>query len=341
MKFKMNRFALFLTSVVLAVTALSCIDEDSALSNDSAEQAINVSTSVEALDGEGLLAQGRLTDSDSEYAIVPGGFRVHKSCIHEVPGGAFIDKDGTVSVDGNVLRKLSPCRYARKPLLKQKGNVPTVNGWIEASYVYAPYNANGSWFSQIGVNFTVPAAPTSQEGQIVYLFPGLEPSAGNAILQPVLQWGVGSMNGGGYSWGMSSWYIPPTGSVVYSPLQPVNVGDTITGYVYQTGSACGVAGTNCRWVASWSVNGGSVPSTQYIWVWSPVAYSLAFLGALEAYNLNSCAGLPSSGSTTFSLISLYQPGAAPAVTWNAWVPGGTPWCSYSVNNTGNNAVFNY
>jgi len=57
--------------------------------------------------------------------------------------------------------------------------------------------------------WTVPSNP-SDNGALIYLFNGIEPSNFSAILQPVLQYGSNGAFGGNY-WVIASWYVGNSG----------------------------------------------------------------------------------------------------------------------------------
>lgn len=321
-------------AVLYCVTA--CTDElDVGPDGDLAAEALE----PEDDDSELTLARSD-ADLGEDYVRTPFGRIVHRSCVHEVPDGATIDADDQVFVDGHYERQLPRCEF---PVRQER----TINGWVAYSALISPPNPWGfNWFKQITVDFTVPQAPAVNSGQLIYLFPGLEPTTGASILQPVLQYGVGGAAGGGYSWAMANWYVTSGGSYVHSPLVGVAAGDVIHGAVYRTSETpCGVAGTNCRWVVSYGVNGAPV-GNKYIWLQTPDRYDWAFQGALEVYNLSNCNQLPQT-DTTFTRGTLYQPG--PTVdgtivvngTFSETVLGGTPSCSYDVDNFANGTVIEY
>ncbi|MBV9834812.1 MAG: hypothetical protein JO055_10415 [Alphaproteobacteria bacterium] len=85
-------------------------------------------------------------------------------------------------------------------------------GWIGTAAWKYP---GASKFTRFEASYAVPAAPASSDGQIIFIFNGLEslpppPASGTAaaplppaILQPVLQW---TEDG----WAVRSWYVPAT-----------------------------------------------------------------------------------------------------------------------------------
>ena len=62
--------------------------------------------------------------------------------------------------------------------------------------------------SRLTTEWTVPPAPATQNGQTIFLFPGIQNST--MIYQPVLQWGPSAAGGGNY-WAVASWYVDGQG----------------------------------------------------------------------------------------------------------------------------------
>jgi len=103
------------------------------------------------------------------------------------------------------------------------------SGWITyASHCCNPrdilYNFSTTW--------EVPPAPATDNGQTLFLFPGIEPASYETILQPVLQWGCSAAGGGPY-WSIASWYVG-NGTALYTPLIEVDAGTSLTGTMRNT-----------------------------------------------------------------------------------------------------------
>jgi hypothetical protein len=107
-------------------------------------------------------------------------------------------------------------------------------GWIE--YVQWT-NDTGEPIASFSSTWVVPTAPASDDGQIVYLFNGLQHSSdGPFILQPVLQWGA-SPAGGGNFWSITNWFVDGQGGLAIfanNPLVRVNQGDVLQGIMTLT-----------------------------------------------------------------------------------------------------------
>src|SRR5208282_1418503 len=71
-------------------------------------------------------------------------------------------------------------------------------------------------YGKIAATWIVPPSPTSDDGQILYFFPGLEDMSNViSIVQPVLQWGNNGIFGGRY-WLVASWNCCINGTTWYS-----------------------------------------------------------------------------------------------------------------------------
>src|SRR5437773_2413035 len=57
--------------------------------------------------------------SEQQYVTLPGGVRVHPSCVVEVEADATIESDGTVVRADGTRRTLSPCAF---PTLDARGS---------------------------------------------------------------------------------------------------------------------------------------------------------------------------------------------------------------------------
>jgi len=252
--------------------------------------------------------------------------------VHEAPSGATVGRNGDVLVSGRVFAHHEPCKFPKLDQLE----APTTNGWVEWGATTAHANAWGfSWFSAMTGDMQVPTNPT-MNGGLVYFFFSLEPLVGNAILQPVLQWGN---NGGfgGNNWNIASWYVDTsTNTVLYSTPASVPVGDVIHGGIWW-GNGCTNAGV-CDWVIGADANSGV---NSYLNLFNGIVnhtFNYAQNGVLEAYNITNCHQYPASNSVTFSNIVLDMPGPAvsnyndvtTSQTWSSGSNGVTPSCHFSV-----------
>ncbi|KAF8310646.1 hypothetical protein DL93DRAFT_1574998 [Clavulina sp. PMI_390] len=92
----------------------------------------------------------------------------------------------------------------------------------------ARQNNGSAPITSFSATWTVPFKPPHpNEGQILFLFNAMEPSTGDSILQPVLQYGISAAGGGPY-WAIANWY--GVGNLFFhTTLQRVNSGQILTG----------------------------------------------------------------------------------------------------------------
>jgi len=134
---------------------------------------------------------------------------MHKSCIYEVPNGVPQDIDF-----------LSQCKYIPEP---------QPNLQIYAMDVhFSP--SGGKAVTAMNASWTVPSLPKSNDGQVVYFWPGFKstaPTMGLPVLQPVLQYGQH-----GASWQLQSWFVwGNNGISVTGPAISCNPGDKIESHM--------------------------------------------------------------------------------------------------------------
>jgi len=167
-------------------------------------------------------ARTRQLLSTGLYAITPGGIRP-KSMIHLVQPHEVVRHDGTrlKRFDTRTDRFIEP-----PPVDFEPPNLPGLgSGWITYAW-YAEPAANV--IRSMTTTWTVPPEPSREDGQLLYLFNGLQDSPVTQILQPVLQWGK-SRAGGGNSWGLASWLVTSSGDAFRTMLVEVQPGTVVTG----------------------------------------------------------------------------------------------------------------
>jgi len=277
------------------------------------------------------------------YVITPFGY-FHPSCVLRVAKGETLLADGRVlqHADGT-LENIPACEY---PHYAASGKIvaagatmvesPTINGWVESASV-----TTSTSYGEIIANWTVPPAPTSRSGQVVYFFPGMEDSNDVvSIIQPVLGWNMDDTN---TPWTIASWNCCPSGITVESTPVNVNPGDTIQGTVVST---CSAGTESC---STWNITtadvttGGSTmlsntPSEGQTFNW-------AFGGVLEAYGIVQCSDYPPNAALTYTDIALYDYNfdliSNPAWSANYWAKTQTPQCNYNVQMAATQVTLNY
>jgi hypothetical protein len=265
----------------------------------------------------------------ADYLKTPFGL-MHKDCVHPVESGATVRGDGAVLHKDGRLEVKQTCPHKR--LGKNGGAPPTTSGWVQSSDW-----TSQSWIRKIVAGWTVPSAPTNNGG-LLYYFPGLEPTNGANILQPVLQYGYGAAPGG-YFWEFMSWFCCPGGNNYYSTPIQVSTGDSLQGSI--EGSSCDASGV-CSWAVV-SADTSTGTTSQLNVTNSPSTYNWAFGGVGEYYGVATCDEYPASNPLVFGNIALYDGNLNPlSPSWNSSVDSSvTPQCNYGVNTTPSTTTLNY
>ena len=266
----------------------------------------------------------------AEFVITPYGY-FHPSCVTHLAKGDQVRQDlkAIQHKDGGS-EAVHACEFphykatGEKMMGDERGvKDPTIgHAWVEFGgttttnsygYMYAYWN--------------VPPAPSTNDGQTVYLFPGLEDySDVVTIIQPVLGWNSDYAS----AWGIASWNCCVSGTVFEAPPQPVNSGDVILGYMFDT---CAAGTLSCpTWdIVTWDLTNGKFSELLNTSSFGQT-FNWAFAGALEVYNIVQCGDYPSNGSISFYNLGLYnykfQKLANPSWTVSNWSSGLTPQCGY-------------
>ena len=276
-----------------------------------------------------------------DYVVTPNGF-FHPSCVHRIDADETLHANGAVvRTDGSV-RRVRSCAYphyaadgtrlARDavPPLPFAGGTPAdpqlINGWVAyASYVVP--RANAANF--IAANMSVPEAPTTDSGQVVYFFPGLEDIENvQTIVQPVLGWNAFNDS----DWTIASWNCCLGGETWHSTPVAVDAGITLEGRVSSSNCTANI----CE---DWSILTRD-PVNDHDTTLNTSGYGQAFdwvFGAvLEAYGISQCGELPVSGVEEFThiLVGALGPPSNGRIgvrqTWEPTIVANSPNCSYSV-----------
>jgi len=280
-----------------------------------------------------------MTPRVHRYVRTPGGW-TWSQCLHEVePGSHVIDlgEDGMrIEHPDHAPRHIMQCprkaflSNAEKKALDMQQNAPhrrelvmretaaAMNGW----QAWVAYNNVGNLtFDTFLGYFNVPAAPKNFPGAkigILYMFTGLQndnwipdyskfdPPESFDIIQPVLQYGGGSENGGGLYWSLASWYVAISAGTVYSKAQKVNAGDNLFGNMTRLSST------------SWYIAGvtsGGVSTDITVTRNRLVSQSWAYC-TLEIYDITSCTQLPAAPATqSYTQLSLTANGQTITPSW--------------------------
>ncbi|KAF8310651.1 hypothetical protein DL93DRAFT_2099271 [Clavulina sp. PMI_390] len=233
--------------------------------------------------------------------LTPFGHRPAAN-VHQVPKGASLhhvgDEVHIIDAAGTVIHKTTPSgNFTKAVLSSHPGTLQT--GWIAYAYWLNTLTTPINYFTSTWV---VPSTPASVDGQTVFLFNSIEPNAGNAILQPVLQFGASAAGGGNY-WAVANWY-GINNVYYYTALQTVSTGQSLQGVITLTGSS----GSTYNYLSAFSGMSNTMSvtgSAQLTWATE----------TLEAYNLVSNKDFPPV-STTFGDIAITTTAGSPSVTWS-------------------------
>jgi hypothetical protein len=254
--------------------------------------------------------------ANDEKVLTPGGWRPASQV-------GLVDKGEHLTIKNDRLMKVSDANgsilkdfgaqehyggitpdYPKNLILPPaRQAVPLGSGWI----TYTGWtNSSTTPITYSAATWTVPPAPTTNSGQTIFLFNGLENSS--YILQPVLQWGPSAAGGGAY-WAIANWYVDGSnGTALHSNLVRVNPGTVLTGIMTQTGTT----GSNYNYVSSFS-GYSSINLTV-----NNIAKLFWADETLETYNIATCSNYPNTASTRFSGIEVHVGTAQAPLSWTVY-----------------------
>jgi len=283
------------------------------------------------------LAAAQVPAGPNRPAAVPAGYLItpfgyfHSSCVkHLAKGDEVRQNEKTIRHTNGTFDNIQECAFPHfkadgaKVIGDERGvKDPSIgHAWVE----YASTTTATS-YSYLYANWNVPAAPSTNHGQTVYLFPGMEDYADVVtIIQPVLGWNSDYAS----AWGIASWNCCVSGTVFEAPPAHVNSGDVILGYMFDT---CASGTLSCpTWdIVTWDRTNGNFSELLNTSSFGQT-FNWAFAGALEVYSIVQCSDYPSNGSTSFYNIGLYNYNWA-KIPFPAWSvtnlsAGLTPQCGY-------------
>jgi len=256
-----------------------------------------------------LLSLSLALATPTRWVRTPGGKYIWHECVIEVPSGSHVEdfEGGDILVHfPNATTKAFPrCtrHYAPKRMTTRAVDV---SGWQVWSQFNNPTNAT---FTSMTNYFTVPKAPSKWGlAGILYIFPGLQnddwvPLKGHEndappgfdIIQPVLQYGGDSANGGGEWWEVANWYVTLDDSALWTTATKVNDGDLIYGDMHMVNSTAWYIGAVME--ATGEENSFIVSKPRLnVQNWAFVT--------LEVYDVFNCEDFPKQTSSDFTKISL-------------------------------------
>jgi len=285
---------------------------------------------------------------------IPGKL-IRPDCVHQVPSGARIEfgsdgqPTGDVKMNGKVIAHYDSCpeeSIDTRYMGSQGGSSPNPsgygNGWVEASQ-WELSLASTDNIDDVAGYWHVPAPP-AESGALVFLFNGIEPTGGNWIMQPVLQWGNNGNFGGNY-YTFASWLVGPESSGIAYVSNPINVnpGDLLTGVSQQNGV------TDSTLYYFVTAADGAIGQQTTLNIWSQgLHWVQAFAGVLEAYYVTSCSQFPSGlsgGPEETHFLQMQVAHGYPAFDFVTpegffgaqydYFGSGGPQCNFSVSVSGN------
>jgi hypothetical protein len=241
--------------------------------------------------------------SDGDYLLTPQGYR-HRSLLNTVKGGARIRKTE------NSWRKLSSIGHLLGETFKSTeliigAGTPPATGWV--SYAETK-NTSGTPVSVFETTWTVPAAPKTNSGQLIYLFNALQNTAQDHILQPVLQWGNSPAPNSGNFWAVASWWVGQTNDQFFiTELVPVNIGDVLVGRITMNWSNANLFAYTCEFVG---IHGTKITAEN-------LPELTDCTETLEAYDITSIDDYPATNFTAFTQIRVQTGGIPAPLSWTA------------------------
>jgi hypothetical protein len=298
---------------------------------------------TELAPGQAQLSVGNLVGSaiPRDYVATPMGL-YHRSCVHEIPAGAIVDRLGLVTRRDGIAYLIPQCAYqhfSSLPSAPLDPSPPQVSNWIERTDYCLDgdcYTTSNS-YRTLAADWTVPATPATPyntQGKIYFTFPGLEDyNPVTTIIQPVVQYGNSGYYGGAY-WTMASWACGPgCGWTSFSPPVSISAGNQIHGSIIASNCASGAC--------TWAITTRDVTTSQEtVYQYSGGDnYTWGFGGAVETYQLDVCSNYPSQGVFYSQIALTDRNGQQTSPAWNNWVNpsfmGAS--CQFSVTSTATTA----
>lgn len=169
-------------------------------------------------------------DADAALIPTPSGKMLPATRIHPVPSGAFLKTINTATYiiyDGKVLFTVINDRDGKSMNSQENEGIRSARvtsdftGWIEDAF-----DNNVPQIGYFSAYWVAPSSPpTSESLEAIFLFNAIQPAAGNAIIQPVLEWNQPST---GLYWTGAAWSLQNNVGYPSSRIT-VNSGDTVRG----------------------------------------------------------------------------------------------------------------
>jgi hypothetical protein len=282
-------------------------------------------TAVTPINQSPDVAKGSSTQED--MVITPFGARP-KSQVHQIESGYALayqgnhlvkvqSQTGTVAEDfGDQLQIQKNAEQSKKTTSLRNSSIPGLgSGWI----TYAQNDVPVPGITGFSTDWIVPANPPANNGQLLYLFNGLQDgfSATSHILQPVLQYGNNGRFGGNY-WAINNWYVS-------CQTCPVFYGTPVTVTSGGTANADGSYNYTSKF---WEVDNPTAPGPHRIHDY-PANNSIAVnnvpqmqyvFETMEAYNMQQSANYPNGLCAMTGIQVLTGGGRRPTVASLNFIP---------------------
>jgi hypothetical protein len=323
----------------------------------------SVIAAAAALSAPALASANRPANVPEGYAATPVGY-FHPSCVKQVAKDdvlrpderAIYHADGTIdsmpacayqhyTSDG----QLVPMELATVPPKTSDSKLTRLTPGGDEESKEPPYISH-SWmvdveaftsssYGKITSKVIVPKAPSSHDGQIIYLFPGMQDNGHvKTIVQPVLSWNTPYYKKGDV-WSITSWNCCTKGTLFVSPGEGVNTGDTIYGEIYDQ---CSAGTLEC---GKWTIYTKDETNGAWTKLYNESnfgqTFNWAFGTALEVYYVKQCSDYPEGGKLVSSDVTLYNDKfQVVKPTWYTSLgdPKGSPQCGYNGYLDGNDST---
>lgn len=313
---------------------------------------------------------GRPAGVPPEFVATPMGY-FHPTCVKQVAKDDVLHPDelAIYHADGSIDAMLTcayqhftadgvpvPIELASVSAETSKGDLVLLNPSPDADAVKPP-SISHSWivaveaftnssYGKITTKFKVPKAPSSHDGQIIYLFPGMQDYPNTkTIVQPVLGWNTPYYSKA-EEWSITSWNCCTKGTVYVSPGEPVKTGDTIYGEVV---NQCKAGTLEC---GKWTIYTEDESTGAWTKLYNESnfgqTFNWGFGSVLEVYSVKKCSDYPVGGALESTSVSVYNDKFDKAnQSWYTWLPAGksaTPQCNYGAyldNSSGSSMTITY
>jgi hypothetical protein len=291
---------------------------------------------------------GRPATVPEGYLITPMGY-FHPSCIKQTAEGDVLrpDEMAIQHQDGS-FDSMSVCAYPHftargemVPTEPSSGAKSDEQPFIKHDWIEAVQAVTSSSYGEITTEFKVPDAPTSHDGQTIFLFPGMQDTSDvKTILQPVLGWDDVYSN----AWEIASWNCCTKGTVYHSPFEHTATGHVIYGKVK---NQCSAGTLEC---GKWTV----YTKDESTGTWTEIfnesnfgqTFNWVFSNVLEVYNVTRCSDYPSGGKLEAYDVDVYNDKFQKIdPSWSLWKvwkdDGDSPVCGYGASWTSSESTIKF